>query len=329
MIAHQERAEKLVEIYRLLQKEFRGQYKLTKIFAAQVHLMNDQDLDVETIRQMRQKIRKQVGVFSPFRGNNEFPLAVIMACDEDGDDLWQRLQQNFEQLRSAGFKKSPYLPLAALVLAQSKQTRSLPELMQRMHELYRGFRNLSFWRTGQEDLVTAALLATGDRPVDEMLLDVSRFCKDLKDQGLPKGGLQNLAQILALGEETYEIRQDRAAILHRRLKEQKYRLRRHQLPYLGVMTLLSTQPEKLVQEAIMVERFLHGQKGFGSFSLDRSSRLVLAASVVDLQILDDQQKLHQQGFLASSLQTILIAQQAAMIAAVASSSAAAAAAGSS
>ena len=94
------------------------------------------------------------------------------------------------------------------------------------------------------------------------------------------------------------------------------------------MALLTDQPEAFADQAVELEGHLKTFRGFGSFSIDKKTRFVLAAYLLISQQMETFHQDVGRTALANSVQAILLAQQMAMTAAIVSASAASAGASS-
>ncbi len=324
-----DRESRFIANHEILRKEFRWEHALARQFGALLLMKSNNTPNAESIKSMRTRIRKETSVFSGFRGVAELMMAILLYSEPDSNQLFERTRSIYNQLRKSSFHGSTYLPLAAFVLAKNTPDTSIADVIIRMQDIFKGMKSRHFWLTGDDDYIYAALLAITDLAVDIALDRMEEYYQDLSQAGFYKGnGLQSLTHVLTLGEECFLNLRDRTERLNRYLIERKYRLSNYQLPVLGVMVLVSDRPEDLADQAIDLEKRLKGNPGFGSFSIDRKTRFVLATSLIIGDWVENSAIDMNRVVLANSIQTILIAEQIAIFAAViAATSASAAASG--
>ena len=277
----QEITDRYVALHEMLRHGFPWEYALTRQFGALLLVGSPNAPTVEGIKDMREHIRKETSVFSGFRGLNELMMAILLHRDADGGRLFERTRHVYSLLKEAGLHGSLYMPMAGLFLAKNADDASMPALVVRMGEFYKGMKERHFWLTGEDDFIYAALLATSNLSVHDSLEEMESLYHDLSGSGFSKGnGLQSLTHVLVLGEESCGIKRDRTIRLYQYLIERRYRLSDYQLAFLGVMVLQSERPEELADQAIELENRLKGIRGFGNFSVDRKTRFMLAASLL-------------------------------------------------
>ena len=318
-----------VTCHDLLRRGFPWEYTLARQFGALLLADMPYPPTVEGIKEMRAHMRRETSVFSGFRGISELMMAMLLYREPNGTDLFSRTLSAHRMMRDAGFRGSTYLPMAAMTLAKNTQEYRFPEMIARAEQFYRGMKAAHFWLTSQDDYVFAVLLACSGRPVDTTVANMEFLYRQLAAAGLPKGnGLQALTHILGLGEEPVEALLARTIRLHRYLAGCRYRMTEYRMPFLGVLALASDTPEALADQAIAMAEELRQVRGFGNFSCDRKTRLMLAGSLLMTHQLAGFRAEVGRTALANSIQAILLAQQAAMIGAVVAASSASAAASS-
>ena len=147
----------------------------------------------------------------------------------------------------------------------------------------------------------------------------------LNQEGFWKGNdLQSLSHILAIGEEEDIDKCKRAMKLYFGLKSEKCRLQYNGLATLGVLTLINQDVDKIIKEVKEVYNYIKEKDGYGFWSLDTSTRTMLAANLVSDFYVDGMKKGVLQIALGNSINAIIIAQEQAMIAAACAASTAAA-----
>ncbi|HCX64693.1 MAG TPA: DUF4003 domain-containing protein [Eubacteriaceae bacterium] len=328
LMSAQEQVKKCVTAYHDLKKGFKWENSLLLHLGALMHSEKDQAVDVESIKAMRKFIKSQTRAFSTFRGMNEFILAVTLSLDSDGKTLFSRTQDLFEQMKEQGFKSSEYLPMAALLLAQNREKTDDRMQIQRAYDFYEKMKEQHKFLTGRDDYVYAALLATTDLPIEGTIQKTEAYYNALPDHGIRKGNaLQSLSHVLGIAEEPVEAILKRTVEIDALLKEKKYKLRNYHMAFMGVLTLLSNESEEIVEQAVKLANWLKTYKGYGSFSIDKATRFVIAASIL-MQSRIREDNTVGNAVVANSIRAIMIAQQAAMMGAIVASTSAASSASS-
>ena len=89
--------------------------------------------------------------------------------------------------------------------------------------------------------------------------------------------------------------------------------------------MLPVAQDEIINDVILVDRFLSGQKGYGVFGLGRKQRLMHAAMIVTCYYMGREENLAMNTAAIGATVSLIAAQQAAMCAAIAASSSSAAA----
>ena len=322
----EEKLQQYLAVHDMLKRGFPWEYALARQFGALWLTGEDQSPTVEGLKAMRDVIRRETSVFSNFRGLNELMLAMLLYREPNGVERFHCMKDVYAQLKANGFWGGTYLPMAALTIARGMEQQPLSTLIARMRDFYEGMKARHAFLTSQDDYVYAAMLAASPVPTASGLEEMEAFYHELHAAGIPKGnGLQSLTHVMVLGEESHFTKQSKVDRLNRHLTERGYRLRDYHTAFLGVVALLTDQPEALADEAIELECRLKAVRGFGSFSLDKKTRFVLAAYLLISQQMESFHQNVGRTALANSVQAILLAQQMAMTAAIVGASASASA----
>ena len=312
-----EKLQQYLAIHDMLKRGFPWEYALARQFGALMLTGEGQAPSAEGIKAMRDVIRRETSVFSNFRGLNELILSMLLYREPNGVERFHCMKDVYAQLKSNGFWGGTYLPMAALTIAKGMELQPMSTLIARMRDFYEGMKARHAFLTSQDDYVYAAMLAASSVPAASGLEEMETFYRELHEAGIPKGnGLQSLTHVLVLGEESHFSKLDKVDRLNRHLISCGYRLRDYHTAFLGVMALLTDQPEALADQALELERHLMTFRGFGNFSIDKKTRFVLAAYLLISQKMETFTQDISRTALANSIQSILIAQQMAMTAAI-------------
>ncbi len=199
-----------------------------------------------------------------------------------------------------------------------------------MSTFYQCMKESHFWLTSSDDYVYAAILAVTELDVEKAMGEVETCYTMLNDKGFHRGNnLQTLSHILAVGEESAFDKCNKAAWIFKGLKERGCTLNNYGLACIGVLALVATDVQKVTEEVAEAYDYIYEKEGYGFWSIDKTTRAMLAASMVADFYIDGIQKGILQVTLGNSIHAILIAQQQAAVAAACAASAASASAASS
>lgn len=319
----------MVESFYQLEGSFKMENKLLKHLGAMTNASRGKRIDIDTISEIKKYIKKETGLTSYFRGANAFILANLLCLETDYEEFFKNMLLVYEKLRAENFKNSQYLTLASYTIVKEVDRGNWDYVVRRAKQFYESMKSKHFWLTSSDDYVFAVVLAASDLEVSETSLRIEECYNRLNNLGFYKGNdLQTLSHILALGEEGVQEKCNKAARIYQKLKEAKGKLQYRGLASIGVLTLICTDVDKIVSEVKEVYDYLYKKDGYGFWSLDKSMRTILSASLVADFYIANINKGILQVTISNSINAILIAQQQAAIAAICAASAAASAASS-
>lgn len=310
-----EKVDLMVENYNELKSNFKWDTSLLKHFCAMMHAARAEKVNIEKIQEIEKYIKDETGWTSDYRGTNKLIIATLLCFEDDYKSFFKDMLEVHEKMRQEGFKKSEYLPLATYTIVNDAPREKWNYKIQRMDKFYRSMKENHFWLTSTNDYVFAAVLAATDLNVEETMGKIEECYKVLSKEGFWKGNdLQTLSHILALGEESVYEKCKKANELYNKLKDEKCKFNYNGLATLGVLTLISEDKDQIVSGIKEVSDFIHNKPGYGMWSLDKSTRIILSANLVCDFYVDEMKKGVIKVALANSINSIVIAQEQAVIA---------------
>lgn len=285
-------------------------------------------VDVEKMKQCKSLIKEQVGIFSDFRGNGELAIMAKLATDDyPGEKLKNALAVH--ATLKEHFWGSQYLPLASVIVAELAENWRYKELAARTRHIYDLMKAEHPFLTSAEDSVYAALLAFSDMADAQVVEEMERCYRLLKENFFSSNAVQSLSHVLALGEGNAEQKCKKTMEIFNGLKARGYKYgTEYELATLGVLALLPVDVATIINEMIEIDSFLSNQKGYGVFGCTKRQRLMHAAMILSSSYLDEKGTKTMDMVAISGTIAMIAAQQAAMCAAIAASTAAASSASS-
>jgi len=324
-----QKADLMADNYRVLKKNFKWESAQLNHFGAMVHTTKGIGVDAELLGKVKRFLKENTGWTSQFRGYNLFILSNLLCLEENYEELFSRITELYEKLRDEGLKNRAELPLTAYVIAKETDRAQWDFSIKRMIAFYQRMKENHFWLTSSDDYVYAAILAVIDMDVEKATDEIETCYTMLNDKGFHKGNnLQTLSHILAVGEESAFDKCNKTAWIFRGLKESGCCPVNYGLASVGVLALVAPDVQKVIEEVAEAYEYIYKKEGYGFWSIDKTTRAMLAASLVSDFYIDGIQKGILQVTLGNSIRAILIAQQQAAVAAACAASAASASAAS-
>ena len=313
----------------IIRKEFNMHNIMTKRLAALLYAQKNKAIDCEAIKQSYKIIKQNTGIFSSFRGNMALCVAALLSLSPDPQELFHKTLQVFDILKFQKMRASDYLAVAAFEIASQTDPVNYQNAVNRTRDFYDGMKSKNYFVTGQDDYIFAAMLGLSDLDIISGTERIAEIVKRLKNEFWSKNSVQNLSQVLALGNSCDET-VSRVLSLRDALRAQQIKLdKEYSLPSLGVLALLPVATDVIVRDIEEAQQILRSQKGFGRWSISKQELLIYAAAVTALEYAGNANSDVVTAIVSTSLTNIIIAQQIAIIVAASVSASSTATASSS
>lgn len=277
--------------------------KRIAIAVTNIYLSRNRAFDVQTHEAAVAVIKKSEGWTSPLRSHLLHVAAAFMVIkEEDVESSLKLLNQNQKELNNAGFWKTSYTYLAALLMKK-------PEEAERTKKLYEEMKKHHKFLTSNEDIPYAALLGSREGLLEERAATMNMYYRDLRERGFTMGNdLQWLSQIMSFDSPDYDPEMvGRVLAIQQFFKDEKIKIRLAQYPILGFLAVTQVDGEAL-REIAKNTRELEQNKIFRWYKEMAFSTAVQQAMVDNIDVQD----ISAMTF-STSLETLMQAQQAAMM----------------
>ena len=303
-------------------KAFRWESSYVYPICAGLFCAKGLEADADTLVQCRDIIRKQVGIFSNFRGHLEPALASMLALGSSPEKQMAQALENYKALKQE-FWGSEYLALAAFLLTDVSPLTLDQDRILRGRTIYDRMKKEHPFLTASEDSIFALLMAYSDKSDDQLISDMEAAYRILKERfHFVSDTLQTVSHVLALSTDNPEEASDRVIALYESLRSRgvKYGREYHMSP-LAALTLMTEDLDRTADEIQQVDTFLSQQKGYGILGPGKAVRAMHAALIVSDQYTQRGQM--DTAAMAGTL-AMMIAQEIAMLVAISASTSAAA-----
>lgn len=285
------------------------------------------DADVEKINSCIDIIKSNSSIFSNFRGNNLLTTAVNLSIQTNPEESFNDIMIIYSKLKNHFFNNQ-FLVLAAQIIYNYKNTNDIDLIVNNTRKAYDTMKKNHLFLTGQDDICAAALIATTSTNLDQTFIDMEECYNILRNNGFYKGNdLQALSHILSLFEGLPQEKCNKVILLDKILRNHYVPLKGYSLPILGVAALTNTDYEKFATDLNSINNSLKKERGFGSFTLGRTVRNMIIASLLSLESIEDNDSLIKEKLIETtnniSLNIVIIMQIAAATAATSAAAAAA------
>lgn len=316
-----ERLDLFIKNYKIMKSNFRWENSTLYPLCACLYTEQEIEVDPNKIKLGKAIIKKNTGLFSPFRATIHLIHATLLSLEKDPNNKFKKIGNVYESLKKE-FWSSDYLPLSAFVMANMVEDSEYEEKVKKAKEIYQRMKKEHPFLTSAEDSSFALMFALSDLSVDKAIYEMEDCYQQLKDNFFSKNAVQSLSHTLALGEEDTGVKCKRLMDIFDGLKEKGYKFGTGvELSVLGVFAIVAKDIEKVVDEIIEVYEYLLKTKVFGPFGT-RSQRLLYSS----ILLMEEYSKGSKDYLLnvtsINSITNLVIAQQIAVSATIAASVAA-------
>jgi len=196
-------------------------------------------------------IKKKESWTSPLRYYLHHVAAAFLALQGNPESGIEKLNANQQELNKAGFRKSPYTYLAALLMKEAEEAGRAKELYDQMREHHK-------FLTSNEDVPYAVLLGRQEGPPEERAATMNAYYRELREHGFSMGNeLQWLSQIMTFNSPAYDPKETgRVLAIREFLQNENIKIRPPQYPVLGFLaTAKASGPalQKIVENTRLLE----------------------------------------------------------------------------
>lgn len=281
--------------------------------------------DSKKMAECKKLVNDKTGVFSNFRGNVKLPVITYLAASENPVEKMEKAKQIYGVMKNYFFG-SEYLAYVSLLLTDMIELDRVDKIAERSMHIYDYMRKEHPFLTGTEDSIFAALLAFSEKSDEQLVEEMERVYNYFKKK-FGSNAVQSVSHVLALTDGDADAKCKRVEFLWDSLKNAGRKYSKYfEVAALAAFALNEFDLSEAVDDILEVDKFLEQQKGYGAFSIDKTTRLMHAVMLVSADYSEN--TVTGTTAVATTL-AMVAAQQAAMCAVIAASSASTAAAASS
>lgn len=279
----QRRCDLFLENRSILRETFQWDSSTMALAGSTVFTGMNRKADADTLKRCEKILVNHSSCFSELRGNLKLPLICKMSVAKDPERYFSDVNVVDQMLNSSKWLGNSHMLLASMVICDDFGAQDAQVYVDKTNEIYRCMKESHRWLTSDEDIPFAAMLAVSGMDVERLIAESERCYPILKDKfGVGSGNVvQTLSHILALGEKSADDKCVRVAKIYDLLKAEKHKIEVGQeLASLGMLAVLDTDVETIVEEVIEVDNDLKPHQGFGDWDAGSSARRMYAAMIV-------------------------------------------------
>lgn len=269
--------------YSKAKQAFKWEYSYLHYLLALMYAQKGLELDVERIKQCRELIKKDQGVFSNFRGVATLIFSCMLSLRDNAEESFESVLLAYDELKKQ-FMPSGYLCIAAFSMEQNIDRAHFESCALRAREVYDKMKADHFLLTSAEDIPFCVMFALTSASAELSAELMQRGFARLRERFFASNALQSVSHCLALIGNA-EQGADKLISLYDELKQKKCRYG-VDLELVSLALLSPTQDGSTADSLIETCDYLKHKKGFGDFIMGKRQRLMYSASVL-AQLSDD------------------------------------------
>ncbi len=277
--------------------------KRISLAVTNIYLARGKNFDATAHNEAVQVIKKNEGWASPLRSHLLHIAAAFMVVEDEPVENTLKLVNHSQQaLNDAGFWKTSYTYLAALLMKNPEQAEHARVLYQEMKKHHK-------FLTSNEDIPYAVLLGNREGSIEERAATMNRYYKDLREQGFSMGNdLQWLSQVMTFESPAYKPEMvGKVLAIQQFFKNEKIKIKYTQYPVLGFLAVTGVDGNAL-SDIVSNTQELENHKIFRWYKDVAFSTAVQQTMVSHIETQDVASVAFQ-----TSLEMLMQAQQAAMM----------------
>ena len=263
----------------LLSKNFSWGMEMLSLAGSVIYTGAGRVADIERIKECKKILKKNLSMFSEFRGNMEVPVLCKMALAQDPEKYLTELIGIYNKLSKGKIFGSDYLALTAFAICDENLGSSVDRILERTKRLLKRMAGYHPILTSDEDMALVALLAVTDKS-DDQIIEETEYCYHTLKKMFSShdDAVQSLSHVLTLCGGMPQENCDKVCAIYDALKIRgiKYGLD-YELASLGALVSIDMSPTELAAEIEEASEYLKTRKGFGDWGIGDKARTMFAA----------------------------------------------------
>ncbi len=276
-----ERCDLFVENTKIMNDIFKWEMGLMVHAMAVLYTGKGIRVDKESIKACDELLKKKTSIFSEFRGNVKIPLICNMSLSNQPEAYFDEVETIYKMLNKSKWMGNDYKIMAAITICDHADKAEYEMMVERTYQIYERMKQEHKWLTSDEDIPFAAMLAVSGLDVDQLIEEMEKDYKLLKEKFRDSNAVQSLSHVLALDEQDADTKCNKVIAIYEELKELKHKYASgHELATLGTLAMLDLSVKETANLIVETDEYLKTQKGFGNFSVGATERRLYAAQLV-------------------------------------------------
>lgn len=264
---------------RKVHKAFNWDWDMMSVVSGLVFAEADMEADTDRMKECEKILKKKTSVFSVFRNTDSLLMLSKMAISDDPEKYLDIIIELYNKISRGKIFDDSYMVLAAILLYDQNRVEDADALIEKYKDIMKRMSKEHPILTSGEDKPLAMMLAMTDKDVDTIIKEMeecySYMKKNFKGYSDP---IQGLSQVLTVTDGDMIEKCDKVIDIYNRFKDRGVKYgREYEFTSLGALIGLEVDKDVLIDDILEADALLASYKGFGSWNMDKSTRLMFAA----------------------------------------------------
>ncbi|MBS5937398.1 DUF4003 family protein [Clostridium sp.] len=279
-----DRIDLTIENYRSAKVKLRNDGDLINHLASLVFAHNNKDIPFEKVKEIRRYIKDTSSRVSPFRGETLYILSLLIALENEEENIINDIYEIMELLTEEGFNECDYLVLTSFVIAKYGKGIDKLKISRKMKEVFILLKEKYYNITGEDDYLVCALWALNDidiTTIDEFIETIYNNITNLNIKS--KNGIQSLTNAIMLNGSSGHMYKTMEFILQ--MEKREIKIAQQFLPLLGVLS--NRDMRKSIDLIEDVVETLCEEESEYEYYMDKGFRTIIAISIISFNTIGD------------------------------------------
>lgn len=273
-----------IENYRSAKVKLRNDGDLINHLASLVFAHNNKDIPFEKVKEIRRYIKDTSSRVSPFRGETLYILSLLIALENEEENIINDIYEIMELLTEEGFNECDYLVLTSFVIAKYGKGIDKLKISRKMKDVFILLKEKYYNITGEDDYLVCALWALNDidiTTIDEFIETIYDNITNLNIKS--KNGIQSLTNAIMLNGSSGHMYKTMEFILQ--MEKREIKIAHQFLPLLGVLS--NRDMRKSIDLIEDVVETLCEEESEYEYYMDKGFRTIIAISIISFNTIGD------------------------------------------
>lgn len=279
-----DRIDLTIENYRSAKVKLRNDGELINHLASLVFAHNKKDIPFEKVKEIRRYIKDTSSRVSPFRGETLYILSLLIALENEEENIINDIYEIMELLTEEGFNECDYLVLTSFVIAKYGKGIDKLKISRKMKDVFILLKEKYYNITGEDDYLVCALWALNDidiTTIDEFIETIYDNITNLNIKS--KNGIQSLTNAIMLNGSSGHMYKTMEFILQ--MEKREIKIAHQFLPLLGVLS--NRDMRKSIDLIEDVVETLCEEESEYEYYMDKGFRTIIAISIISFNTIGD------------------------------------------